>query len=176
LEALFVNAFPLSWPLEGRRVALLVVDGVDAAAVRALQAALAEEAAQPRLVGLRLGRVRAADGSALEVETTVELMPSVLWDAAVLPEGEGVMDALRDDGALADFVRDQYRHAKPLLALGGTGRQLLQSMRLPPAAAGAADSGLLLAEGSVDAAAVARRFVAAIAQHRHFAREKPIAE
>ena len=46
-------------------------------------------------------------------------MPSVLFDAVVVPGGE---DARRRRSATSvrrvEFIKDQYRHCKPILALG----------------------------------------------------------
>ena len=51
-------------------------------------------------------------------------MRSVLYDALVLPEGAEAVDALRADGHTLEFIKDQYRHCKPILALGAS-EQLL---------------------------------------------------
>jgi len=63
----------------------------------------------------------------------------------------------------------QYRHCKPMLAIGSaTG--LLQTAGIPETlVSGGSDPGLLLMEGD-DAAGIAA-FIAAIAKHRHFERE-----
>ena len=42
-------------------------------------------------------------------------MPSVLFDAVIVPEGDGAVDALADLGQAVEFLRDQYRHCKPLM-------------------------------------------------------------
>jgi catalase len=81
-------ARPGSAHAAGRRVAVLVAPGVDGAPLRAAYRRLAEARAVPRFVGLRLGRVDTTDGEPIEVEASVEAMPSVLWDAVVLPGGD----------------------------------------------------------------------------------------
>ena len=60
---------------------------------------------------------------------------------------------------------DQYRHCKPLLALG-EGVQLLDACGITTADP---DPGLIVVTG--DSAKAADRFVEAIAKHRHFDRE-----
>ena len=69
---------------------------------------------------------------------------------------------------LVEFLKDQYRHGKTILVLGASS-QLLQKAGIPPALpSGDEDPGLLIDEGgTVDAAA----FIAAVAQHRHPARD-----
>lgn len=154
----------------GRRVALLVASGCDAQLLRQVQRALLEVQAVPRTVGLRLGDVMAADGTPIAVETTIEAMPSVLWDAVVLPAGPQALAPLAARGDVMDFLKDPYRHGKPMLALGETGRQLLAAAGIPlTLPEGRPDPGLVL--GDEDAAAAIDEFIAALGRHRHFERE-----
>ncbi|MDQ2821132.1 MAG: catalase [Pseudomonadota bacterium] len=155
-----------------RRVALLVADGVDAGAARAVYALLLQKGAQPRMVGARLGKViaaadvHAAAHAPIDVEITVDTGPSVTYDAVVLLGGAG----LSKDPRVLDFVRDQYRHGKPILALGA-GEQLLDVAGLPRMLPdGSADPGLIVA-GGANVAAPFAAFERALSQHRVHARE-----
>jgi len=77
-------------------------------------------------------------------------------------------DRLRGDGRTLEFIKDQYRHCKPILALGESD-QLLEACGIKTTLPnGDPDTGVLLAS---DAASVIDDFVAAMAKHRHFARE-----
>jgi catalase len=150
-----------------RRVALLVADGVDVAGAQAIHAALLAEGAVPRFVGARLGPVSGAGGETLDVEITLEASPSVMYDATVLPDGEPAMQTLANLGQALEFVKDTYRHCKPLFAVGA-GRLLLDAAKVPPKLPdGNPDPGLWV--GSHDQ--VMRSLVAAIAKHRHFERQ-----
>jgi catalase len=117
--ALSLRHRPGDGSARGARVALLVADGAEGASLRAIHGALARVRAAPRYVGLRLGRVTCDGGEAIEVEATLETMPSVLWDAVVLPGGALADARLADIGLAVEFVKEQYRHCKPLLVLGG---------------------------------------------------------
>jgi catalase len=76
---------------------------------------------------------------------------------------------LSADGRVLEFVKDQYRHCKPILAIG-EGAELLQRAGIPQSlASGDADPGLLIV--AADAADPSQAFIAAIARHRHFERE-----
>ncbi len=159
----------------GRRVALLVLPGADGAALRAVHAALMAASAVPRFVGLKLGRVDVGDGAPIEIEATVGNLPSVLWDAVVLPDGDFAKPAPAVQHDVVDFVKDQYRHCKPILALGDGAQQLLAAASIPAALPnGDGDPGLVVADG--DAAAAADVFIAAVAKHRHFEREAALAK
>ncbi|MDB5936176.1 MAG: Catalase [Massilia sp.] len=152
-----------------RRVAILVANGVDGAMVRTLYAALLTDGAVPRLVGQRLGKVQAGDDCVLDVEITLETGPSVLYDGVVLPDGAAASGTLSIDARALEFVREQYRHGKPILAIG-SGADLLRAagvpLRLPD---GSADPGLIVSPRDVPAALAA--FEAALARHRVYARE-----
>jgi catalase len=168
-EALSLFARPGDGSAMGRRVALLVADGVEGASLREAHQALADAFAQPRYVGLRLGRVEPADGPPIEVETTLEAMPSVLWDAVVLPAGKQALPALCAHGQVVEFIKEQYRHCKPLLVLDREALLLAAagiSLRLPD---GGADPGLVVRGSEMQAAL--RLFLAALARHRAFARD-----
>ena len=86
----------------------------------------------------------------------------------VLPDGDEAVAALAQDGHAAEFIRDQFRHCKTILAIGA-GEQLLAAARIPAAPAkGGDDPGLLRIATAGEAAP---KFVAAIARHRHFERQ-----
>jgi catalase len=109
-------------------VAILVADGCQAAPLVMLADRLTSKGAVPRFVSLALGSVQPAAGDPIEIDVSLEAVPAVLYDAIVLPDGTDAVQALRSDGRALEFIKDQYRHCKPML-------------------------------------------IAAIAKHRHFARE-----
>jgi catalase len=168
--ALSLFARPGESNIRMRRVAILVADGVNGASARAIHAGLAREEAVPRFVGVRLGRVQSTDGHQIEVDVTVEAMPSVLFDALVVPGGHEDMRVLATAGPVLEFIGQQYRHCKPILVLGN-GRALAElagvKLVLP---SGELDSGVLYFQDE-NFEDVLPQFVEAIATHRHFARE-----
>lgn len=97
------------------------------------------------------------------MDVSLEAAPSVLWDGVVLPAGDAVA-RLAAAGQAVEFLKDQYRHCKPVLAMGDASA-LLAAAGIPPKLPdGAADPALLLG-GEVD------KFIAALGQHRGFRRE-----
>ena len=147
-----------------------MADGTDAAAVQSVYDALMAQGAVANYVGHRLGAVQSESREAIEVEMTMETAPAVLFDALVLPSGKSAIDSLSKSGQAMEFLKLQYRHCKPILALAGA-TVLLESAgirsRLPD---GSADPGLVVVDGQDDAT-VADAFVKAIARHRHFERQ-----
>ena len=161
-DALSLFARPGDGSIRARRVAILVADGVASAPVRALAEQLSASGAVARFLGSRLGEAEAADGDAIEIDATVENMPSVLWDAVALPPGAAAVQALAADGRAVEFVKDQYRHCKPLLVSADSAMLLEKAGITAKLPSGAADPGLAT---GVDT------FITALAKHRHFERE-----
>jgi catalase len=91
----------------------------------------------------------------------------------VLPAGQAGIDALLEDERAIDFVKDMYRHCKPILALDGAS-VLLEAAHVPPMLPdGNGDPGVLVVSGQ-DHATVVEAFVRAIGRHRHFERQAAI--
>ncbi len=157
---------PGSVGIATRRIAILIDDGFDANAVRTAYARFLMEGAVPRIVGSRLGKVTDRDGGLLDVEITLEAGPSVLYDAVVVADysSEGV---LNNDAHALDFVRLQFRHCKPILALGA-GSGLLKKAGVPLGRKAAA--GVIVAEPDGYASAL-DGFIETLGGHRVFERE-----
>ena len=169
--ALSLLARPGQAQATGRRVALLVLPGADGATLRHAHQRLLQALAVPRFVGLRLGRVAVVGGAPIEIEASLEALPSVLWDGLVLPDGDGVLPLLAARSEAVCFVIDQYRHGKPILALGTAGRQALTAAGVPLALVDEQpDRGLVLSEGHAGDAL--SEFIAALGAHRQHERER----
>ncbi len=168
--ALSLFARPGEIGIRTRRVAIIVADGIDGDNAKRIQAALAEQGATPRFVGPRLGSVVTSQGEELEVDVTLEAAPSVLFDALALPGGAKANEALGNIGFAMEFIKDQYRHCKPIFAVGAA-EDLVENAGVPKTLPdGESDPGLVFAD-SAEASSALDAFVAAIARHRHFERE-----
>ena len=166
--ALSLLARPGDGTIRARRVAIVVADGVADHATD-LHAVLSEHGAVPRYVGVRLGSFATEKGDAIKADATLETTPAVLYDALVVCDGKDAVKQLGAIGHAGEFIKEQFRHCKPILAIGA-GRDLVENAgvftRLP---SGEADPGLItVAADEVDSATL--RFIEAIARHRHFDR------
>ena len=150
-----------------RRIGILVENGFDADTVRDIYARFLKEGAVPRVVGSRLGVVTSSSGKPLDVEITLEAGPSVLYDGVVIAD-RGDKSAFENDAHALDFVRLQFRHCKPILALG-SGAGLLKKAGIPVGRK-KSDAGLIVAEPG-DRVSAVDDFIAALAAHRIFDRE-----
>jgi catalase len=168
--ALSLLARPGDGSVRARRVALLVADGVEGGVLKIIADRLTAAGAVPRFVGARLGTTEPASGDPIEVDATIESIPSVLWDGVVLPDGTDAVHALAADGRAREFLKDQYRHCKPILAPGAAS-ELLERTGVPQnLPSGEPDPGLVLGR-SDDGESLAEAFINALGKHRHFDRE-----
>ncbi|WP_327082454.1 catalase [Polaromonas sp. CG_9.5] len=167
---LSLMARPGDGSIKGRKVAVLIAPGVQAHSVEVLQKAVLDAGAVPRLVAPHIGGVKADGGKVLQADASLENEPGFLFDALVLPDGQAAVDTLAKDGHTMEFIKDQYRHGKTILALGAS-KSLLEKAGVPLTLAdGKPDPGLILAMSS-KAQAAAAKFIEGVARHRHPERE-----
>jgi catalase len=158
---LSLMALPGAGGVATRKVAILLDAAMNAATIDTLQAALTEAGAVARLLGVRLGTIKGADGGSIEADATLENSPAVLFDGLILPDGAG---SLARSGQAVEFLKEQFRHCKTILMLGDA-KALLEKAGIPQ---DQHDSGLLI---EVDASSAVESFIAALAKHRHAERD-----
>ena len=168
--ALSLLARPGDGGIRTRKIALLVADGIDGEALAKVQAELLAAGAVPRLVGIRIGPFKTASGEVLDADASMENEPAVVFDALVLPDGAEGIEMLKKVGHTAEYIKDTYRHCKPIMVLGESGALLegAGAFRILPD--GEEDPGIVAAEAKTLKRDIGR-FIAAIARHRHPERE-----
>jgi catalase len=153
-----------------RRVAVLVAPGVEVAALRVIQQALQEAKANCRVLAERIGAIATASGQQLVVEHTFCSLPSVLFDAVIVPGGVDSVESLARNAHAMGFLREAFRHGKTVCLVGEASRLLERlSIDSPEAASGV--PGLVLGRNDPPARAqLAQDFIAALERHRHWER------
>ena len=165
--ALSLMALPGETGIRTRQVAVLVEAGVHRASLVSLHGALTDAGAVVHFVGPRVGMFDGDSGEEIEANKSMEHSPGFLFDALVVPDGKEAVKALAGNGHTMEFIKDQFRHCKTILALGA-GRELLEMAGI--GAVMDEDEGILLADGA-DAAEIGSAFIDAIAAHRHLSRD-----
>ena len=165
--ALSLTARPGDGGIATRRIALLAAEGVDGASIVATKEALRKAGAVPTVIAPRIGPVKTADGSALEADGSFENSAPVCFDAVVLPDGQAAVDRLARLGPAMDFIVNQHRHGKTLLALGASSALLDKAGISADLPGGGTDPGVLTSGKSTGLDA----FIRAVAKHRHPERE-----
>ncbi len=167
--SLSLFAKPGSTGIRARKIAILIADGSIGATATQVHEALVAEGAVPRFVAPRIGAVNTADGTAIDADVSLENEPGFLFDALVLADGEKGVAALKADGHTMEFVKDQYRHCKTIMALGEAQALLDMADVSPSLPSGDPDPGIVVGDGKLDSAIQA--FVKALQDHRHPIRE-----
>jgi catalase len=153
-----------------RRVAVLVAGGVEVGALRVIQQALHEAGASSRIIAAHLGFVATSSGQQLAVDHTFASMPSVMFDAVLVPGGAASAEALARDGDAVHYALEAYKHCKTLCVIG-EGVQLLRTLGIGAGEGGPAIAGVLTGKNDPPGRAqLAHDFIAAIARHRHWTR------
>jgi catalase len=165
--------------IESRRIAVLAANGVDGGQLDAMKEALAAAGAHVEVIS-PTAMVTLAGGTQRPADKTLLTVRSVLYDAVYVPGGQESAAALMIEGDALQFVAEALKHAKTVGATGAGVDVLLAADPMLVRAAGdaaiaeaalAAMPGVGSDRDASDLGATARRFIAAVAQHRHFTRE-----
>src|SRR5690554_3776510 len=114
---------------KGRRLGVLVSDGVDTKLIDALKQALDDEGAELKVVAPTIHGVTTSDGSVLAADEKIDGGPSVLFDAVALLMTDNEADTLASHGPARDFVNDAFAHCK-FIGYNKAARTLLKSAGL----------------------------------------------
>ena len=117
-----------------------------------------------KVLAPHLGSLRLSSGAAVPVDELIVTMPSLVFDAVFVAGGAESVRTLSTSGDAIDYVREAFRHAKPLGALGdGAGLLAAAGIATP----GAKVPGVSLASQASD---VGQGFIADMMVHRHWER------
>ena len=157
-----------------RKIAILVADGVEPATMRKIQQDLTDAGAICKIVGPHLGSVSTGSGRQLAVDHTFANMPSVMFDAVLIPGGAQSAKAMAGMGDAVHFVLEAYKHCKAICALN-EGVELLATLGVKPGERPEQISvpvpGVLVADARrVLEGQISQDFIAAIGLHRHWDR------
>jgi catalase len=116
---------------EGRKLGILVTEGIYAEVLTALQTSAGEEGASVELIAPTIGGITTADGEKVKAQHKIDGGPSVLFDAvAILASDEGVSKLVGSPPA-RDFVADAFAHYK-FVAYNGPVKKLFAATGIKP--------------------------------------------
>lgn len=147
---------------EGRKLGILITDGVDAKLLKGLTQAVTAENAVFEFIAPKVGGVTASNGTLIEAHHMIDGGPSVLFDAVALLTSEAAIAELTEEATARDFVADAFQHCKFI----GYDRSALPLLEIA-GIADAMDEGVLPLPGEEGLAA----FVAELGKLRVWARE-----
>jgi catalase len=160
--------------IKTRKVAFLAADGVDEKSVNSLKGALEAAGAVVEIIAPRQNYIDAENDTQIEVHQSFLTAASVLYDAVYVPGGLNSVASIEADADAIHFLNEAFRHCKPIAADTGA-LQVLQATYFYPKIPAdfsmntVLKEGILIGDTSDD---FAKKFIAAIAQHRYWEREK----
>ena len=158
--------------IKARKVAVLAVDGFDAAQILEMKQALEKAGAKAEIISKFKGMIKSADGKEMEVDKTFLTAASLMYDAVYVPGGKASVEMLKKQGDAIHFVNEAFKHCKAIAATG-EGVDLLVASDIPgiKPQVGQLQTELgVVTSGDVGVKDAAEAFVKAIAQHRHWQR------
>ena len=162
--------------IKTRKIAFLVSDGFDDAALLDMKQTLMTAGAVVVTIAPRLGVLTGAEGTAVKADFSFLTGSSVLFDAFYVPDGEASVASLKSEPEVTNFLNEAYKHCKTIAA-SGDGVELLASAGIVTAADEISRTGNfefrpgLVASHEGYVQTLGDQFVKAIARHRHWERE-----
>ncbi len=153
--------------MQTAKVAILLADGFDDAAVKTFSQAIVAAGGQAKVIAPHGGVVVGEKGTELPVDFSLPTVCSVLFDAVYVAGGDAAVEALQSETRAVEFVEEAHKHCKAVAATGRAAK-FLQSTRVGASIAGQ-DPNVVIGDGP--AKQVAAAFVQAISQHRNWDRE-----
>ncbi len=146
--------------LAGRKVGVLVSNGVERALVDRLRTAVEKEGGKLEVLAPTVGGITADDGKPLAIDHALAAAPSIFFDAVVLAPAAAAIESLLNEAAAIDWLRDAFGHLKVIGHVAAAAPLLKR-------AGVAADAGVVPLTGLREIPA----FIAAAKQQRIWARE-----
>ncbi|WP_424358089.1 catalase [Methanocella sp. MCL-LM] len=162
----------------GRKVAILAAEGVKASEVEQMKKAVKTAGASAEVVSKVQGLHKGSDGGEVMVDKSYVTTGSILYDAVFVPGGKQSVETLKSHGDAIHFLNEAFRHCKPIGAMG-EGVDLIKASAISGVSISGegkggivSDKGVVTARDETDLIAFFERFRKAMAQHRHWDREK----
>jgi catalase len=161
--------------IKSRKIAILAADGVDEQSLNVVKNALLDGGAMVEIIAPKLGFLTSANDEKIEIDHSFLTAASVLYDAVYVPGGTNSVASLEAEADAVHFLNEAFKHCKAIGA-DAQAMQVLEatyfSKKLPPDYSDES----VLTEGIIvsdDANKLATKFIAAVAKHRFWEREKP---
>jgi len=108
--------------LDGKTIAILAADGVEAVELTEPRKALDDAGAETHLISLEEGEIQGMEGDInptekFAVDKVISGVSADDYDALLLPGGLGNPDKLRADDDVIEFVKEIFRAGKPVGAI-----------------------------------------------------------
>lgn len=161
--------------IKTRKVAILVENGFNYDELVTVKDALKEAGGNSEIISRYLGLIKSDDGQKIEVDKNYISTASTQFDAVYIPGGRENVDSLKKHGDVLHFLNESFKHCKAIAAIG-EGVELFKKSDITGFSISSgeitSDKGVITAPNNADMNNFAKKFIDAIAVHRHWDREK----
>ncbi|TDQ11892.1 catalase [Pedobacter metabolipauper] len=158
-----------------RKIAILAADGVNEKALNTVKKALLAAGAVVEVIAPRLGFIVSENDEQIPVDQSFLTAASVLFDAVYVPGGTNSVASIEAEADAVHFLNEAFKHCKAIAA-DSDAIQVLEATYFSKKLPEDYTDETVLTEGVViqsKPAKLAEQFIAAVAQHRFWEREKP---
>lgn len=162
--------------IKGRKVAILATEKSNTSQINTLKNKLKEEGALAEVIANNLGTIQSKGEEAIKVDKAFLTASSVMYDAVFIPDENESGEVLPENAEAIDFIKEAYRHCKPIGAIG-SGIELLQLASIKAKFADIESNKVINDLGVVTVGINEKTdsfitdFKSAIAEHRHWGRQ-----
>ena len=164
--------------VKSRKVAILAENGFNYDELMKVKETLKDAGANSEIISLYRGMIKAGNGKEVEVDKNYISTASTQFDAVYVPGGKENVDSLKKRGNALHFVNEAFKHCKAIAAVG-EGVELFRESDITGVSIAEQgsngeitfDKGVVTASDNTDLNNFAKRFIEAIAMHRHWDRE-----
>jgi len=164
--------------VKSRKVAILAENGFNYDELMTIKEALKDAGASSKIVSMYRGMIKAGNGKEIEVDNNYVSTSSILFDAVYVPGGSESVEALKKRGDVIHFVNEAFKHCKAIAAVNEGVDLLTESdiTEVSVAEIGSEeeityDKGVVTAFEYENLNNFTKKFIEAIAMHRHWDRE-----
>ncbi|HLN44093.1 MAG TPA: catalase [Candidatus Sulfotelmatobacter sp.] len=164
--------------IKSRKIAVLVMPGFNGKELQKVKTALTANGAKVDVISQYLTPVKSMEDEEVTPDKHYVSVSSVLYDAVYIPGGERSIDAMSHQGYVQNFILEAFKHCK---AIGATSEAVvllkeanpsLQEAKLISSQDNTVNSDLGIVTSNNASDEFNKALIQAIAQHRHWAREK----
>ena len=164
--------------IKTRKIAVLAMDGFNGKEFSSVKAALEKQGAKIEVISQFLSPIKSQDGQEIEVDKHYVSASSVMYDAVYIPGGQQSIDTMKQQWYVINFINEAFKHCK---AIGATSEAVgllaetdIMEVKLAETKGKAevvSDKGVVTSQAA-PTEAFNEAVIVAIAQHRHWIREK----
>ena len=152
-----------------RKIAILAADGVNGNSLNTMVKQLKDNGAVAEIIAPRLGVISSAGGDTIPVDQSLLTAASVLYDAVYIPGGTNSVATLAGEPDAIHFINEAFKHCKAIAADEEAMQVIDESNFAEKVQDGREEEGVIIGD---KIRTVAASFIAAIASHRFWDREK----